>query len=589
MFQGYFRVCWVLLGLLSFALFADGEAPRFVFEPGPKAPQCAKHLRAQAELLGLAVAAQEAKAPPLPIPTYRYDVGELDEALREVSAEGSAQPVSPEMLKLAEGILRLRREELTRQRVDEAVVAIQAKVQELDVAITDANAQIAAIQACPTTGIASWGGREISCVLPRLNAALLELERFATPAWIGLKGEILGHNHDSDRAVTIARDLVQADIARFQQRMALLDSGGAGGMAETVLSKTILMVLRLESVILPMEAYVLYETRDRAIDLWSWVSGLRDPHQRFLARVETRSAIGQIRQTLWNSVTALNFSHTRSNPYLIRNYLFNFLNVAACNTIINFISAFPKLPYLETTRWYTVLNAGGIMAVQNEVAARNTKLNLDETPATTQEGLWRRIVSAIAGPEGYIRGTIQRLVGTTAVVPQEVPVLAASTMLYYSVLRMLNPLSAADWGKTLLSSVTFVSWFQAYLVVKGATVDQVVQLAMIPVYRAMAENRLHAQLLDAGRKYNVKVEERSLRDPQTGLIQVHEFLKFASRRERVRFERQADVAPIWNSPDGVNYRRQVWIEGMYRGANTLFDTAICIWMASRSTDGIVGE
>ncbi len=536
---------------------------------------------------------------------------------------------------LANEVSKLKREissSLNQSRVEATAervgVAREWVVSSTDRALKDiafAQSQLEQISACKLSGKLGWMGRAAACGYWWTNKAASHLAYYLVPVVISYTSELVGLDSAGIEAMAKARAEVMAEIdsAREELRLAQVNAD-AHGEYKAKLSLTGLGIYKWTA---PYLAGVTAQIKR----LWSasgeWFS--RAPaseDEKVLAAASRADFVSSMGTHLGDAFRSFNFQQMRSNPYLVFDYLYRFTIVSVSNVVINFIRSIPNLSSLATAPWHLIPNAGTMMALQSEMAARNTTVRTGVEPAKDMNELLARMPGVIAGDTGFLHQGWGRLSTFLTAIPLEFPVLTGWTFLYMAMTGAIDPFTTSGLMQAGAGAANFVSLFGLYLIVKWAVWDKPVELGLIPELRGLASHEYEKQVVTLAKQQGIPVETVELVNPETGktvqgeqvawkpswlggmwkqwalcfvpegtkgVVSYKEFFKYLLsggwKSRLVEFKKDyAKFRAFYESPDMIRLqesqlaqrvrRQQKW-EFLYRTGNSLWDTLVAIVLA----------
>jgi hypothetical protein len=446
------------------------------------------------------------------------DIASYEREIRELRLErqgGSSYSSEIQELrrKIRESFNEIR-EIATTGRVEEAEKWVAKSLEHARQKLAHAESQLAAINECPSDDLLTWGAQKAGCAYWRTRRALDQIASFMATVGISFTSEIVGLDSAGVAAVAAARASVLDEIE--SARIALQEANAAGDTDTARRVQLQLTALAIQKWTLPYLAGVGSQLKASVLAGKEWLVTPRTEEQKLVASAARADFVADLGANAYSALSAFTLKKMRSNSYVFFDYAYRFALVALANTIVNFVKAFPGLPWPSTTPWHLVPNAGVMMAVQSEAAARTTVVQTGTLPPKDFDEVHLRMPRIIAGKTGWTHESWNRLTTFAAQMPMELPVLWAFTLAYMAPLGVIDPLTLSGWLAAGLASVTFLSKFGIYLIVKWSFADKLAELGVIPSLRSLASGEYNRAHVELAKQNAIPITSEEVVDPRTG-------------------------------------------------------------------------
>lgn len=542
---------------------------------------------------------------------------------------------SKSILELSKEIKEARTE-ILRQLDEERVANTQARVavarewiaqnnDRVAKELAYAQQQIDAMKSCPISGTVGWAGRQVGCMYWQADKALTHISKFLVPVVIGYTSEVVGLDSAGVQSMAASRQyyLDSIDDAREQLKIAQ----DAGNTVDAAKYRLWITAFGVQKWTVPYLLGLGSQIKAAVVSAAKWATTRKTEEQKAKDAAVRLEFVQNIGTDFYDAISAFTFSQTLSKSYVFFDYLYRFSLVAAANVIINVTKAIPDMSSLAVAPWHLVANAGTMMLIQAEIAARKTVVATDRLPAKNIDELLQRIAGTIAGRTGFLHESWARINSFMAAVPMEMPVLTLWTGAYLAYMGEADMLTPEGWMVAGGKALTFLSAFGLYLVVKQAVWDKPMDLGFILESRGLAGDAYNDRMVVLAKQHGIPVESKTVLDPATNQVVKWEtpawqgrmwkqwrdcfvpeekagenvsypefFSYFRSMAWRPRlakfredykrfkeFKNLDAVLELEKSPDGKRKRLGKAVEFAYRAGNTAWDTFVAILLAGGST------
>ncbi len=536
------------------------------------------------------------------------------------TASSYAQEIKTLRSKIREA-LKAERESATSARVAVAEKWVAESLDHLRGELAYAEARLAAIQDCPSSGLFSWGGKQAGCAYWQTQKALDQVAKVVVPLVISYTSEMVGLSSPGMASVAAARGGVLDEIE--SARTALQEAEASGDFSEARRIQLRLTALAIQKWTVPYLAGAWSQMVAGLSAAKHWLTTPRTEDQKLAASAARVDLMSDMAANTYSALSAFTLREMRSNSYVFFDYAYRFVLVATANILVNFVKAFPGLPWPSSAPWHLIPNASVMMALQSEAAARTTVVQTGTLPPKDFEEVLLRMPRIIAGKTGWVNESFNRLTTFAAQIPLEWPVLTVFTSAYMASLGLIDPLSLSGWLTAGSASVAFLSGFGVYLTVKWAVWDKPMDLGIIPSLRSLAGGEYNRALVQLAKAHQIPVAIENVVDPRSGESSQIETVAwhgkmwrqwaecfvpegqkaerftysafaqyFASGKWRPRlaafrkdyekwraFNKTAEVQALNASPAGKLRSRMAVAEFTYRATNTGIDTLTAILLA----------